>query len=66
MLGRLNDRERKIIVARFGLEGTHEKTLGQLGKKLGITKERVRQLESRACEKLREIAKAQRIDPVAF
>jgi RNA polymerase primary sigma factor len=66
MLGRLNDRERKIIVGRFGLEGTREKTLNQLGEELGITKERVRQLESRACEKLREIAEAQRIDPVAF
>ena len=48
MLGRLNDRERKIIVSRFGLEGTREKTLDQLGEELGITKERVRQLETRA------------------
>ena len=39
MLGRLNDRERKIIVSRFGLEGTRPKTLNQLGEELGITKE---------------------------
>jgi RNA polymerase primary sigma factor len=66
MLVRLNDRERKIIVSRFGLEGTCRKTLNQLGKELGITKERVRQLESRARDKLRVIAVAQKVDPLAF
>jgi RNA polymerase primary sigma factor len=66
MLVRLNDRERKIIVSRFGLEGACQKTLNQLGKELGITKERVRQLESRARDKLREIAVAQKFDPMAF
>jgi RNA polymerase sigma factor (sigma-70 family) len=66
MLGRLNDRERKIIVSRFGLEGTRQKTLDQLGKELGITKERVRQLESRARDKLRMIAEAEKFDLMAF
>jgi RNA polymerase primary sigma factor len=66
MLVRLNDRERKIIVSRFGLEGTRQKTLSQLGKELGITKERVRQLENRARFKLREIAEAQKLGPMAF
>jgi RNA polymerase sigma factor (sigma-70 family) len=66
MLGGLNDRERRIIVSRFGLEGTCQKTLNQLGKELGITKERVRQLETRARDKLRKIAEAQKFDPMAF
>ena len=66
MLGRLNDRERMIIVSRFGLEGTRQKTLDQLGKELGITKERVRQIETRAQEKLRNIAEAQKFDVLAF
>jgi len=66
MLGRLNDRERQIIVSRFGLGGTGEKTLNQLGKELGITKERVRQLETSACDKLRKIAEEQKLDLVAF
>ncbi len=48
MLGRLDDRERRIIVSRYGLNGVNEQTLEQLGKELGITKERVRQIESRA------------------
>jgi RNA polymerase primary sigma factor len=56
MLGRLDDRERRIIVGRFGLEGTHEKTLDQLGKELGVSKERIRQIENRARGKLRQFA----------
>jgi RNA polymerase primary sigma factor len=66
MLGRLNDRERQIIVSRFGLEGTRRKTLAQLGSELGITKERVRQLESRACARLRTVAEVQELNLVAF
>jgi RNA polymerase sigma factor (sigma-70 family) len=65
MLGRLNDRERKIIVSRFGLEGTPAKTLDQLSKELGITKERVRQLENRARDKLRPLAEARKLDLLA-
>ena len=66
MLVRLSDRERKIIVSRFGLDGTRQKTLDQLGKELGITKERVRQLESRARDKLREIAEAEELELLDF
>jgi RNA polymerase primary sigma factor len=62
VLGRLDPRERTIIVSRFGLEGTREKTLSQLGKELGITKERVRQLETRARDKLRKLAAEQGLD----
>jgi RNA polymerase primary sigma factor len=56
MLGHLDDRERRIIISRYGLNGASEQTLEQLGRELGITKERVRQIESRAQEKLRRIA----------
>ena len=66
MLVGLDDRERKIIVSRFGLEGTCQKTLSQLGMELGITKERVRQLEIRARDKLRLIAESQKIAPMAL
>jgi RNA polymerase primary sigma factor len=65
MLGRLSDRERGIIVGRFGLDGASEKTFRQLGEELGITKERVRQIESRAREKLRKLALEQGLDPTA-
>ena len=62
MLGRLNDRERRILVSRYGLNGSSEMTLEQLGRELGITKERVRQIESRAQEKLRKFATEQHMD----
>ena len=62
MLGRLDDRERRIIVSRYGINGAGEQTLEQLGKELGITKERVRQIESRAQTKLRRIADEQHLD----
>ena len=62
MLGSLDDRERRIIVSRFGLGGANEQTLEQLGRELGITKERVRQIESRAQEKLRRIASNEKLD----
>jgi RNA polymerase primary sigma factor len=66
MLGRLNDRERQILVSRFGLGGANELTLEQLGRELGITKERVRQIESRAQEKLRKFALEEHIAPPAL
>jgi RNA polymerase primary sigma factor len=62
MLGRLDDRERRIIISRFGIGGAGEQTLEQLGKELGITKERVRQIESRAQDKLRRIASEEKLD----
>ncbi len=62
MLGRLDDRERRIIISRFGLGGATEQTLEQLGRELGITKERVRQIESRAQDKLRRIASEEKLE----
>jgi RNA polymerase primary sigma factor len=62
MLSRLEERERRIIMSRFGLAGSREMTLEQLGRELGITKERVRQIEARAQEKLRKIAKEEKLD----
>jgi RNA polymerase sigma factor (sigma-70 family) len=56
MLVRLDDRENRIIVSRYGLNGGEKLTLEQLGKELGLTKERVRQLSSRALEKLRDLS----------
>lgn len=53
MLGQLGERERAILRHRFGLEDSQPQTLEQIGKRLGVSKERIRQLESRALEQLR-------------
>ncbi len=53
MLSTFNDRERKIIQLRFGLTGGNAKTLEEVGKEFKITRERVRQIEAKAMNKLR-------------
>lgn len=63
ILERLDHREKDIILHRFGLEeGTEPETLEQVGNRLGVTKERIRQLESRALRKLRKIAQVEKLD----
>ena len=49
----LDDRERKIILRRFGLDGGKPKTLEEVGQKFGLTRERIRQLQNIALAKLR-------------
>ena len=56
LLNVLDNRERVIIEERFGLGGKEPKTLNDVGEKLGISRERVRQLEQRALKKLRTLA----------
>jgi len=53
---RLNPRMRRVLALRFGLDGEHPQTLEEVGAGLGITRERVRQLESRALRELRTVA----------
>jgi RNA polymerase sigma factor (sigma-70 family) len=52
-LGMLDATEREVIVSRYGLTGDMPRTLSDVGKALGITRERVRQIESKALSKLR-------------
>ena len=49
----LDDRERKIILQRFGLDAAEPKTLEEVGKNFGLTRERIRQLQNTALAKLR-------------
>jgi RNA polymerase primary sigma factor len=57
-LGSLNERMRHVLSLRFGLDGNPPKTLEEVGVELGVTRERVRQLESRALRELRLAAPA--------
>jgi RNA polymerase sigma factor (sigma-70 family) len=57
-MGRLGGRERKVLQLRYGLNGHAAMTLREAGETLGISRERVRQIEVRAIRRLRD-----RIDP---
>ena len=53
VLDGLADRERKVIKFRFGLEDGHPRTLEEVGREFGVTRERIRQIESKTLAKLR-------------
>jgi RNA polymerase primary sigma factor len=55
-LAQLKPRMQRVLIARFGLDGSKPKTLEEVGSLLGITRERVRQLETRALRELRTVA----------
>ncbi|MBM3706641.1 MAG: RNA polymerase sigma factor RpoD [Actinobacteria bacterium] len=53
VLNTLNERERKVIQLRFGLQDGHPRTLEEVGREFGVTRERIRQIESKTLSKLR-------------
>jgi RNA polymerase primary sigma factor len=65
LLKELNDREKKIISKRFGFNDGEQKTLQQIGHELGVSRERIRQLENGALVKLRR-ALSQREGPIGL
>jgi RNA polymerase primary sigma factor len=58
----LNDRERQVIVMRFGLEDGRVRTLEEVGTHFKVTRERIRQLETKALAKLRHPTRAKRLE----
>ncbi len=58
----LTEIERRVIILRFGLNDEDTLTLESIGKRFGVTRERIRQIEAKAIEKLRNITKKREID----
>jgi RNA polymerase primary sigma factor len=58
----LNDRERQVLVMRFGLADGKVRTLEEVGAHFSVTRERIRQIETKALAKLRQPARAKRLE----
>ncbi|MDZ4166794.1 MAG: RNA polymerase sigma factor RpoD [Coriobacteriia bacterium] len=61
VLDSLSERERKVIELRFGLDDGHPRTLEEVGREFGVTRERIRQIESKTLCKLRHPSRSSRL-----
>ncbi len=61
VLGTLSDRERRVLQLRFGLEDGRSRTLEEVGRDFGVTRERIRQIEAKALRKLRHPSRSRKL-----
>ncbi|HEY0070957.1 MAG TPA: RNA polymerase sigma factor RpoD [Chloroflexia bacterium] len=61
VLGSLSKRERKVLQLRFGLEDGRSRTLEEVGREFGVTRERIRQIETKALRKLRHPSRSKKL-----
>ncbi len=61
VLDKLSDREKKVLSLRFGLEDGVSRTLEEVGREFGVTRERIRQIEAKALRKLKEKSKEKKL-----
>ena len=61
VLESLNPREKKVLQLRFGLEDGRSRTLEEVGREFGVTRERIRQIEAKALKKLRHPTRSNKL-----
>ncbi|MBQ6621657.1 MAG: RNA polymerase sigma factor RpoD [Mogibacterium sp.] len=61
VLDTLSDREKKVLMLRFGLEDGRPRTLEEVGKEFNVTRERIRQIEAKALRKLRHPSRSKKL-----
>ena len=61
VLGTINDREKRVLQLRFGLEDGRSRTLEEVGREFGVTRERIRQIEAKALRKLRHPTRSKKL-----
>ena len=61
VLSTLSDREKRVLILRFGLKDGRPKTLEEVGKEFNVTRERIRQIEAKALRKLRHPSRAKKL-----
>ena len=62
----LSEKQREVIARRFGLRGYETSTLEEVGREIGLTRERVRQIQVEALRRMRDILEAQGLDATAL
>lgn len=61
VLGTLSDREKRVLILRFGLENGKPRTLEEVGREFNVTRERIRQIEAKALRKLRHPTRSKKL-----
>ena len=62
VLGELTDREERVLRLRYGLDDNHPRTLEEVGKEFGVTRERIRQIEVKAIKKLKHPTRRKKLE----
>ena len=61
VLSTLSDREKRVLIMRFGLDGSRPKTLEEVGREFKVTRERIRQIEAKALRKLKHPSRSKKL-----
>jgi len=66
VLSTLSDREKRVLIMRFGLDGSRPKTLEEVGREFKVTRERIRQIEAKALRKLKHPSRSRKLKDYLF